>query len=634
MAKDNNINKKLLDFYNIGYKKGKKTKTVDKIFPTKEVEKETKKGKDKVRVREVFPPEVDKYYKQWLSSTHDDSASWNDRVRLWEDCQLLGFNCQLVTKAINLIADETIQADSNEQPITVEAKGKIKKDIEDFFDKVNIYSFLGSTTRDIVKYGNAGWILSFDTNGVDKIIQSEIFDLKDRMEFSPAKIREMKSKNNKFLRAYTSKVNRIDQLIDMIENKDNISSYYDKYLFGFQIGDYVLPPWRYIHFRNFTIESPFEPYGVPFFIHSISAYRQYDAAMTMQQAARGAQLPIDLYKLSFPNVMNETEKLNRVIEFIAEWQNSGINNINKEEIGVGESIVTIDDLLEYTQISSNIDLGKLDDIELLRDDIIQSTMLPRYMIDQNDGGFGESGTGLIEKWKPFARLVYKVQSILLQNISQVVKIHLLHSGKYALEDINFILKMPYPESQTNTDIIDSQNSLRDLATSTIDDFADKFFDGSIDEMPNEVIKDIYCHFLPYDNRTIDSWMNDMIKNKEENREVGDKLEEKALKIKMKRRMKKLQENYGSRKNLREAFNEIIFENKQRKIKEGVILNKHMYSSKNKCTDFSAEWLRILDAKEMESNSKNKLNEKELKKAEEMKYKFKYDNEKKKSKKNV
>jgi hypothetical protein len=617
------VTKKFLDFFNIGYKKGAK-EIENKLYPTREKEKNGKV----VRVRETFPPEVEKYWTQWIHSTHDDAESWNNRIKLYEDCDMVYYNSPLIAKAMELVTNETIQADTNEQPVTIEAKRKVRQYIEEFFDKIDLNSLIKPTIASIVQYGNAGWILSFDGDGVDKIILSNVYDLKERMEFSPAKIREMIAKDNKFLKTYRSKVHRIDQLIDMIENKDNIASYYDKYLFGFQIGEYVLPPWRYIHFRNMTIKSPFDPYGVPVFIHSIGPYRQYDSAMTMQMAARGAQLPIDIYKLNFPNVMNATEKMASAMEFIAEWQNSGINQVNKEEIGVGETIVTINELIEFDQIVSDIELGKLDDIELLRDDIIQSTMLPRYMIDQNDGGFGDSGVALTEKWKPFARMVYHIQSIFLKNLSQVVKIHLLHTGEFSLDEVDFVLKMPYPESQVNDEIIDSQSSLKDLATSIIDDFSDKFFDGDIDAMPDEVIRDIYHQFLPYDDKTIDRWMDEIMKSKN----VSDEFDEKTQKIKSKMKLKKLQEKFGGRRAMKEVFGEVIFENKQQKLREGAFRGKHYYSSKVQSKDFSAEWLRLLDIKKMGASDKQKLKEELKETAEEMEYEFTFNNEKTKKRK--
>lgn len=613
MAKDN-MTKSMLNFFNINYKKSSKTKPIDKLFPTKTIDKDG----ETIRVREKFPPQIEKYYYKWLHSTHDNAESWRNRTLLYEDCDLMYYNSTIVAKAIELIADEVVQADAHEQSITVEAKRKQKKAILKFFDEVNIHSLIRSTAADIVHYGNHGWILSFDDNGIDEIIPSNIYDLKERIEFSPPEIREEMIKQNKFLSDYRAKVHRIDQLIDMIENKDNITSYYKKYLFGFHVGEYVLPPWRYIHFRNFTTKSPFKPYGVPVLVHAIAAYRQYDAAMTMQQTARAARIPIDIYKLSLPNVMNETEKLSRAIEFISEWQNAGINNVNKEETGVGETIVTIDNLIEFDQKVSDIDLGKMDDIEMLRDDIIIATMLPRYLLDPNDSMFGDSGISLVEKWKPFARLVYRIQSIILENLSQVIKIHLLHTGEFALEDIDFILKMPFPESQTNSDIIDSQNDLRDLATGLVDDLADKFFDGDIDVFPDELLRDIYSYFLPYDAKTMDSWMDQLLKVKNE----GDELDEKVIAIKKQNKYQKLIEKFGSKNRLKEEIFSKAFDYKQQILRQGSIKGKHYYSSKNQYTEFPAEQLRELDVRKLKDKDGNKKKLTEV--VEEIKYEFKYD----------
>ena len=66
---------------------------------------------------------------------------------------MIYFNSAVLAKAIELVADETIQADSNQQPIFVEAKRKQKKFILDFFDKINLFDHIRPTVVDLVQYG-------------------------------------------------------------------------------------------------------------------------------------------------------------------------------------------------------------------------------------------------------------------------------------------------------------------------------------------------------------------------------------------------------------------------------------------------------------------------------------------------
>lgn len=613
------------DYFNIGLKKSA-NKPSDKIFPTtvdpKSVDKSIKKGEIPSRVREVFPSNVQILFDWWMGATHYNMESWKSFVALLKDCDTMFLNSGIMSRAAEITADETVQVDTGVQSIIVEAKRKQKKFILEFFDKINLYSLIRPIALSIIKYGNAGMVLSYDSSGINEVLLSSVFDLKERLEFSPAEVQKQMMNKNSFVYDYKNKIQRIDQLIDMITNKDNVASYFKKYLFGFVVGDYTLPPWRFLHFRNFLTESPFNPFGTPMFIYSIAPYYQLDAGMTMQVAARGASFPKDVYKITMSPSMPPSEKLSAALEFARELQNSGINAVVKEKDGVGEVIITIADLYEYEQQSADIDLGKMGDLEMLKDDLILSTLLPRYMLDPNDGGFGDSGVALVEKWKPFGRTVYRLQSSILEQINQLVKIQMIYSKEFSLDEIDFVLKMPYPESQTNDDLIRSQNDLLELSNNVIDALKDKFMDG--EDIPSEIKTDIYKKFLPYDDKLIDTWVKEIEKAK--NAEVddnGDELDKRAEKIKkdkLNEKWLKIEHRIG-RKKLRESIDDTIFDVKQSYLREGSMRGYHYYSSKNTVKDFPAEYLREFDKNKVSNgNDKSKLNE-EMK-ISTRKYKFK------------
>lgn len=605
MAKKDKQNfEALRKFFKIGYKKTAEVPE-EQLFALKK--KLLDSGKIEY-VKEVFSSETLRLFKWWLSATHDSIQSWKNRTDLWTDCNTMYLNCGIISRSVELIADEVTQADSNQPMLSVEAESKQKKYIEELIDRLSLTSYIRPTASDVVLFGNALWILSFDEKGVNEIIPTDITNLLDRLEFSPLEVEEQINKNNKFLSSYRQQIDRIDQLIKMIEDKDDMASHFKKYLFGFQVGEYVVPPWRCLHFRNLTTKSPFVPFGIPVFVHSIAPYRQYDAAMTLRMTARGASFPKDVYELNFPTIMNDTEKLYRAIEFLSELQNSGINGVPKEQNGIGEILITIRDLFDFRQQESNIDLGRIDDIEMLRDDLIISTQLPRNLLDPNDSSFGDSGVSLIEKWKPFARLVYRIQHMILEQISQLIKIDMIHSGEFAVDEIDFILKMPYPESQTHSDIISSQSDLLRLCGDIIQSISDNLLDGQA--VPSDVIKNIYMKFLPYDDETIETWIN-----KSEKSVSKEEMDESVKK------WKKLTEAIGKRR-LDERIDDIIFLEKQNNVsfREGVFAKSHHYSSINQDISFPAELIRKLDVNAMKSKagtSKAKLNE-------QCEYKFKYE----------
>lgn len=590
-------------FFRMGITPGAETPS-DKINLYNIVKDSDKAGKTFYKVeKEKFNSEIEQLFNYWMNGCHDSVESWKDRLSMFDDMDMLYFNCAPIAKSVEIIIDEVLQADSNNQFIFIEGKTKVKKYIEQFFDDINLNSLLRPTVSDIVQYGNAGWALGFDNEGVNKVKLINPRHIKDRLEFSPIEIYNSLYNNNHILTSYCKSIDLVDNLVNMILDKNDISSYFDEYLLGFVIEDTVLPPWKFIHFRNTTNKSPFKPFGMPLYIHAMAPYRQYDAAMALQVSARGVMFPKSVYKIKLPNVTSPTQKFEKASEFLNELLNSGFGQSKKELPGIGDIIVTIDDLFDYEQISADIDLGKVDDIEMLKDDIYDATLLPRRLIDPKDSGFGESGVAYLEQFKPFARLIYRFQSILLANITELVKIHLIHTQAFSLDEIEFSLSMPYPESQTNKDIIDSQGALLGLANDVISAIEDKITGG--EKLPVDLIKTIYHKFLPYDSDTIDKWIDDAEKAKE-NGDTTSADDDSEFRFESRDTWRKLEKTLKKTK-LKEMVDNIIFEETYKKLREGTLNNKHFYTSKNKMVEFD-----IAVMNEIKQSSIKKLEESERK----------------------
>lgn len=647
--------------------------------PTKRIrptEPKILKGTDTKNIDDIkftpieFPNDVNKLYEWFLKNSQSKKEDWQNRMNLWQDMYQLALNSPYVSKAIELISDEVVQVDSgNEEVIGVEAKRDQKVFIQEFLREIKISSKIRPTATNIAKYGNDLWVLGFDETGVSKVLPIAMRDFQDRLEFTPYKVEQEMSARNKnsnwhqFLNNYASNVKRIDQMVkSMLETKDDVTYKYDSYLFGYVIGSNldteadVIPPWKGLHFRNFTQDEPFAPFGMPLFIYSLAPYNQLEAIKTMLVIARGMMYPKHVYKIKTPNAATATEKFEQAAQISNLIQNSGLDAVRKEDNGIGSVVVTIEDLFEFEIQESNIDLGKMDDLDIYLNELIVSLYLPRNMVDPADGGFGDSGVSLIEKWKPFARLVYRIQQIILEQVSQLVKIHMIQSRKFELKDIDFSLSMPFPESQTNDELINNQRELMELATEMIDTFSEKFFNG--EAVPDELVKMIYDKFLPYDSVTLDSWNKVISKEKKRlEKEEADDNEEADLEEKVKNieKIVKLEEklfNKGSLwrnlketlkenteinklkgKSLKEKLNNYIFELKQDTLREGMARGRHFYSSRNSVEGFNPKDLIKLDKEILQEKYKDKEHILGLEKKEKVfNYNFKESTEKIKKKK--
>lgn len=607
--------------FSIGFSKSGKTDK-EKIFPAK-VTRDPKTGEFKVQ-KEKLPTMMQFFWDYFIQKCHTNEENLQHRFSRYRDMDQAFYNSGLIGRSIKLVADEVVQSDTNRQPLMVEAPKKQKDFILELFEKTNIYSLLKSTAMNVIKYGDAGWGLSLSNKGVEEILPVKVFNITDRIEFTPQEVAEQLRINNSQL-SNLSSMFRVNQLIKSIQETENYASYLKSYLFGFQIGELVMPPWRFLHFRNFTTESPFFPFGMPLFVNSLAPYSQYDAAMTLQIAARGANFPREVLKIFMPNVSNPTEKMDFLAEFINMIENIGISKVEKESQGVGERIYTLDGVYEYQLEDPRIELGKMEDADMLREDIIASLGIPRNYIDPSDGGFGDSGVALAQKFKPFARMVFSIQQALMEQISQMCKIHMIQSNEFKLEDIDFRLSMPYPEEMADSEALRTQSDQIRLAQDLLQTLSDQFLAG--DAMPDEVSKDILMKILPYDDVAMAKWFKDIKKHKKTLDDDADGYLDKDEQLESTNQSWIKLENKMGKTKLREVIEEKVFNFKQKNMKEGVMHGEHYYSSKNRNRDFDPGFLR--EAKRMSlTELKGKSNERRDR-TEEIKYVFNKEKKKKK-----
>lgn len=546
-----------------------------------------------------FDSRVERLYKYFMNSCRDDADSYKNIMLVWQDMDMMYYNASIIKRAIDLVSDEVVQADLNFKCVQIEADDKVKDYLASRFDKWKLYNKVRPIAEDTTQYGNCGVILMPGEKGIEDIQLINIYDLKAVLQFTPFEVEQKMQKQDKFLMNYGSR-ERIEFLIQSIRTKDNYSSYFKKYILGYQIGDYALPPWRFLHFKNNTSKSPFEPFGIPVFINSVSPYRQYDAGMTLLQAMRGASLPVDKYEINAPNIVDPVSKLNYVTSFIRQFQNSGFADIRKEENGIGETVFTIKDMFDYNQITPNIDLGKIGDIDFLREDMVISTGMPRNLIDPSDSGFGDSGVSLIQKWKPFARMIYRIQSTLLEQFTQLCKIDMIESGEFALDEIKFLLTMPYPESQVNSELITNQKDLIDLSNEILNTLSDRLMAG--EPVPPELVQAVMHEILPYDQSRIDNWISMINKSKKTNIPQNPEAAQavyRDLNSDISESLKKYMKNSRQGKTkILEHTKQIILETKMKKISEGIVADKHYFSSQNESSVFRPEMLREFETEKI------------------------------------
>jgi hypothetical protein len=506
-------NRRLLDFFTFGIFKRKDGK--EHIYLNPERVKNAKKSAGRIILpADKFPTPIQRMLDKWAEVTTYNLDKWEGRKDLINDLLEMYYNSPIVSKAMNITVDEVLQADSNNQIIGVEGNKRQVDYINKKLDDWGIQYILRDIAFNIVLTGDYGLIPKIGKNGVEKVSTIEPLDLQDIFEFRPIDFADLENpshsggQNDSYLNRYKSlrQVNRIEELINAIKTNSDLSDAFDRHTLGYMVKDQIVPPWGFIHFRNYSSQSPFKPFGLPPFIHCLAPFRQLQLANQLQMSARASRFPIQRFKIKLPNIMMPTDKLEKAIEFINELDNSGFYSTKKETPGVGERLITIDELFEVDLMEYQIDLGRIDDIEALRDDLMNATLLPKSVVDPNVSGLGASGVSLIQQFKPFSRFVYGIQSVILEGLTKLIQIDMILSNSFSEDEMDFILTMPFPESQTDRELIGSQSDLIQLANTVLDILGQRFYGDPSAVLPEDLVKSVLTQILPYDKNRLDDWI--------------------------------------------------------------------------------------------------------------------------------
>lgn len=454
---------------------------------------------------ESWDSKTKQLYEGWKRQTQISRERYESLMQLYIDMDEMFMNNAYMAKALKYRVAETLQQDLNMQPIGVEANKKQKKHILEFMERTGLQNLLPEIVEGRAKYGTHGLLLIPSETGIDELISVNAKDIQDILQFTAI---DIENNLTQTIRGSYIDTERGDDFIEMIlEKKDSLGAKFKKHLIGYQVGNELVPPWLFVPFRHSPNNSPWSPFGVPIFIHSLSAYRKYDFMESMEAMAFGLRFPIEKFKFTIPNEAEPTEAFYKVSEIMNQLNNSGLIIDSNFEQGLGRKVVTIEGLYNYEIQELKVDWGEGSNKESVLNELIASTFLPKGQIDPRDAQYAQqSGKALVQDFKPFARDIFIDQQSILESISTVIKIDMIQSGKFSLEEIDFTLTMPYPESQINDDIISAQKSQADLANTIIENLSEYMGIKDKKDVPIELVKDIFSQILPYDDKRIQNWL--------------------------------------------------------------------------------------------------------------------------------
>lgn len=563
------IIKKLQNYYNISVTTKDKNKAVQPAYKEKPTDK---KAEPKMKPL-VFPTGLQVFWDWWLSQTHDSRETLKNRFDRYDDLDFMVINDGYMGMASELYPDEATQAGSQEEIIGIDAKDKnIVNAIQEL---LKVWGYNQTTVRshcyNLALYGDSFTINSLDDkNGFYEVEHADVRDVYDRIEFRLNDVKKNYYKRRK-IDYYVGKEPRLQKLANILNQTEDVAKYYKAYLFGFLLDkDLYLPPWSVTHYRLYSSKSEFRPWGRSLFINAIALFRQLKASKNLMAMARVAKFPKEKFTVKTSENMTASDKWDTVNETREEYHNLGIESKNKDQFSVGGEIWASGGLFDYELLENNMRLEDIADIELLRDEMIVVSRIPKGYLIVDRGGFGVSGQSLLQQFKPFGRAVYSVQSAFLAGLTQKIRTHFLITGQFDKENTEFFLTMNFPVTEEAQDRIRAKQDTLRLASDVVSNIQTAL--GTRDGLPPEIIKAIFSKLSFLSPEEVETWVD---KSSEAMTPEGEQMIFKKGEEEKEKLMENIKQNLNE-KIIRQSFFEAIGE---KNIREGIFNHKHVYISK-------------------------------------------------------
>lgn len=470
-----------------------------------------KSGEADARFKKTnFPSEIQRYWNWYLNETADTIAFRKNRFDRYKDLDYMVYNEPIMSMAVGLYADEVSQVDDQMQIIKANSQNPaVVKEINKLIKRLNInQAYIRETAWNLCEYGDSFDIISSNqVEGITQLTPVDVYDVKDRLEFKSSEI-EKRYKNLNNFYDYFDRSFSTKQFIQnyMAVDENDPSAAYIPYLFGFVLGDNnYLAPWQILHYRLNSNRSEFFPFGRPLFINLVGPFRQLRTAMNFMGLARPMSFPKSVFKVDASEEMTASEKWEAVNEARQEYSNLGKNNKAKEQFALGEEVWLPKDLIDFESIKTDVNLDEIADIELLRDNLIMGTSIPKGYLIVDQGGWGVSNQSLLQQSKPFARACFRIQSEILDRLSFLIKLHFMMTKQFEGEYTEFELTMNFPVVEEASDRLSNKKDSLDFANDIINALKDAIgYDQN--EVPVKLVRQVFSKYSFLNAAEIDDYI--------------------------------------------------------------------------------------------------------------------------------
>lgn len=523
-----NLFQRLAARFGFGIRKpDKKTKSSFKIIQKPTPEQLAAKGiaAETELINQLFKGNlsstIQDLYQEWVEDTQNTYRNIEEREERLNALTYMCSNEGLVEKAVTLVASE-VAALTDNAAFTVTSedqewqneKNILLKDVWKY-DQPTIYSL----AWDIFLYGEAFQGCEMSSAGIVGIDTLKVNEIVERLEFKPSEVSNFLAQMHAGGRATGFSVNLTqptngsfatnnlnfssnrqtyyrstsELLKSYIENIADFSSseYFTSHLLGYRIAnDEMVAPWQVIHYRFNEHSSEFWPYGRPPLLACLSAYKQLQRVMGLDDLRSLLNMPIHMYKVR-TNGAATARAFDIVNTVKEEFENVGLmsHSAGMEGPSLCTNIWTSDDLVTIEKVGgdSSGDSGSTDKMKFFKDRLATATGIPMSYLDPASEGFQMSGVALAALFQPFRTLIDNIRGIITSEVADRIR---LHDSIRNVETPEFVITM----NVVNPVATDDLSAKLQLADSVLEAVASLLNVEDKVQLPQTVKKDVLSKY--------------------------------------------------------------------------------------------------------------------------------------------
>jgi hypothetical protein len=466
---------------------------------------------------------LQKYFDAYMNETMQSYSDIGERQDRLNELHFMVANDPFISRCVELYGFEATQIDDQSRLITVESPSApfINKCYELFSAWGVTQQRVQKVCKNIEEYGEAIWAHRVTERGIEKIIPLRVNSLIERLEFNGERMAEYLAQINGSQALEKNRGTKIERLMAMLlgeKNEDgtdkmfdvdeNFADVFDSKLLGFEFhDDIIVPPWCVTHFRYDADSSDFFPYGTPPLLNCIAPFKQANSTMILQGLARAMSFPVTIYKVKTTEGMPPASAFSQCDLIREEYENIGVTPASNslEVYTLNTKIWVPEGLLDIDVKESKVDMDFVGDLELYQDRVAIAAGVPKSYLDQEFGGFGNSGIALVEQYKPFARQVYTIQQCFLDGLADLIRLHFAITGEFDY-NIPFVLTMRFPAEDMGQEKRDARQASVDLANSVVELVSAALGLEEGEPLPEDIIFDIMARYTFIDEADVMKWM--------------------------------------------------------------------------------------------------------------------------------